>query len=150
LTWITDHTVKRLIIAVMWKFQRCQKQHTDYFGCWVPILKCFLVQCEFFMQKLLLCYMCISFFVTCKDVNPHVQKIKPVPYSTKYSRFWNAVSNCLTVKLFYIHTPRFHFGHMNTFLILTFIHDEDKFFAYYLCILTFCITFLNFIFISSC
>jgi len=30
----------------------------------------------------------------------------------------NAVNNCLTFKLFYIHTPRVHFGHMNAFLIL--------------------------------
>jgi len=80
--------------------------------------------------------MCVSFFVTCRDVNLYAQK-KSAPYPTNYSRFSNAVSNCLTVKLFYIHTPRFHFGHMNAFPILNFIHDEEKFFAYHFRILNF-------------
>jgi len=37
---------------------------------------------------------------------------------------------------------------MNAFQILNFVHDEDKFFAYHFCLLTFCIAFEPYI--GSC
>jgi len=66
----------------MLNFERWQYQHTDYFGCLVLPLTYLFVQCEYFIQKLLLCLMCISFLVTCRDVNLYVQKIMSVPYHT--------------------------------------------------------------------
>jgi len=70
---------------------------------------------------------CVSAFLLLAEMLIHMLRkecLTRTPQTIIGSR--NAVNKCLTVILFYIHTHRLHFGHMNAFLILTSVHDEDK------------------------